>query len=394
MRTVTAPPPNSSSPATTASGFRDVQPVRASGAFQPLVASDTTRHDVPRAKISRAELANLTAQLAIMLQSGVDVASALQSLARQAKRPAQRDLLNRIYNDVLAGNSFSTALQPHVKVFGPSYVATVTAGEASGRMAEILNQLAKLQRSEVRLRNSVRTMLAYPLLLIGASGTVTAALTLGVLPRFAEIFAQFDTPLPAMTRILLGVSGELRGHYWFWGPFFGGIIAGLVFYLRSDAGARLWDAFILRAVVFRNVSRALFIGRICRLLGLMINSGVPLLDSLRIVRASIRNHLYIEMLDSIVDNVVNGRGLGNVLTESDFVPGSAAEMLITGERTGNLGMVTEMLGEHFQEEGERKLRDIVTILEPVITIGMGLVVAVVVLSVMLPVFDMASFARG
>ncbi len=345
-------------------------------------------------RVKLTDLANLTSQLAIMLQSGVDVATALQSLARQTKQPAQRELLTSIYEDVLAGNSFSVALQPHTSVFGASYVATVAAGEAAGRMAEVLAQLAQLQRGEVRLRNSIRTLLAYPVLLLSAASLVIAALTLGVLPRFAEIFAQFDTPLPVLTRILLAVAAELRGRFWFWLPLFGTVIGSGIMFLRSATGKQLLDAFMLRAVLVRSVTRNLLTSRMCRLLGLMLNSGVPLLNSLQIVRSSIKNYLYTQLLDRLIDNVMNGQGLGNTLAESEFIPPSAAEMLTTAERTGSLGTVTELLGAHYQEEAERKLRDIVTVLEPLITIGMGVIVAIVVLAVMLPVFDMATFARG
>lgn len=362
-----------------------------------VAASETTPLPLrrpQRAKLSRRDLANLTSQMAIMLQSGVDVASTLQSMARQSKKVEQARVLNAVHQDVLAGKSFSVALQPYQHVFGASYVATVAAGEASGKMADILAQLSSLLRSELRLRNSIRMLLAYPLVLMAVSSVVTLALVLFVLPRFAEIFAQFDTPLPALTQVLLSGSTELRERYWLWGPLGLLIIGGSVLFRLSATGQRLWDTFLLKAYLIRDVSQMLLMGRVCRLLGMMVESGVPLLDSLRIVQSSVRNSLYRKVLADLEHDVLNGRGLGDALLKSDVIPASASEMLVTAEQTGNLGSVTHLIGEHFEEEGETRLRDIVTLIEPLITIGMGLIVAVVVAAVMLPMFDMATFAEG
>ena len=351
-------------------------------------------HATSRFRLSKRELTNLTSQLAIMLQSGVDVSSALQTLARQSQNPNQTQILQAIHAKVLGGQAFSASLKPYTHVFGPSYVATVAAGEASGRMAIILTQLASLLRSELRLRTSLRTLIAYPILLLSVSSLVTAALVLFVLPKFAEIFAQFNTPLPLITQVLLSAATELRGRWWLWGPVLALMGTGFIVFVMSATGRRLWDTFLLRAFLLRDVTRMLLIGRACRLLGLMIDSGVPLLESLGIARSSIRNSLYQQVLMALEQSVLNGRGLGEALLKTDFIPPSAAEMLLTAERTGNLGGVTQLIGEHFEEEAENRLREIVTFIEPVITIAMGSIVAIVVMSVMLPMFDMATFAKG
>jgi type II secretory pathway component PulF len=246
----------------------------------------------------------------------------------------------------------------------------------------------------MKLRNSLRTMLAYPVLLVVVSGVVLMALLLFVLPRFQTIFSDFDAPLPAVTRMLLAASNELRTRYWLWGPVLLVAAGGCALFLRSSAGRRTWDRLSLNLVVLRDVTRALFVGRTCRLLGIMIESGVPLLDSLRLARCSVNNMLYRELFDRLEDDVLNGRGLATALLESSFIPSAAAEMVVTAEKTGTLGSVTQMIGEHFEEEGESRLKEVVAMLEPAITVAMGLVVAVIVMSVMLPLFDLSSAAKG
>ena len=150
----------------------------------------------------------------------------------------------------------------------------------------------------------------------------------------------------------------------------------------------------MNLVLLRNITRPLLIGRTFRLLGITISSGVPLLEGLQLTRKSVTNSLYQDLFDALEDDILNGRQLGPSLAGAAFVPSGATEMIITAERTGTLGMVTQLLSEHYEEEGQTKLRDFATILEPAIIICMGVVVAMIVLSVMLPMFDMATFSQS
>ncbi|MEO8493607.1 MAG: type II secretion system F family protein [Planctomycetota bacterium] len=345
-------------------------------------------------QVTRAELVSMTSQLAIMTRAGVDMASALASLVRQCTSPALQAILEEVHASVLDGNSVSESLSRYGHVFDATYVASIAAGEASGRLPEVLGQLAELLRNDLRLQNSVRTMLAYPIMLASVSGVVVLALILFVLPKFAEIFADFDAPLPAITQFLVSMSAELRTRFWLWGPLVLSCLGGAYAFKQSPSGRLLWDRFSLHAPVISNVTRALLIGRVCRLLGIMIDSGVPLLDCLRLARSSVTNSLYIELFVELETDVMNGRGLATALLESEFVPGSAGEMVATAEKTGTLGTVTRLIGQHYEEEGETRLRGFVAFLEPVITIAMGILVAIIVMSVMLPLFDLSSVAKG
>ncbi|MBC8356460.1 MAG: type II secretion system F family protein [Planctomycetes bacterium] len=345
-------------------------------------------------KVKRAELVDMTSQMAIMTRAGVDMASALESLVRQCTSPALRPILEEVHESVLSGNSVSESMAKYGHVFDATFVASVSAGEASGRLPEVLRQLSELLRNDMRLRNSVRTMLAYPILLSVVSSTVLLALILFVLPRFAEIFADFDAPLPVVTQFLISVSSELRMRFWFWVPLLVGGFTGAYFFKRSVTGRLMWDRFSLSAPILSGVTRSLLIGRVCRLLGIMIDSGVPLLDGLRLARSSVKNSLYVDLFVQLEDDVMNGRGLASALLASDFVPGSAGEMVVTAEKTGTLGMVTGMIGQHYEEEGEAKLKEVVAFMEPVITVVMGALVAIIVMAVMLPLFDLSSVAKG
>jgi len=343
-------------------------------------------------KVSTRDLVGLTAQLSIMAKSGVDLAGALETLARQCDNPTLRRTLEQIHSDVAGGKSVSAALRAHQHIFGQAYVASVAAGEASGQLPAVLGRLAAMLRGELRLKSQVRTLMAYPIVLSCVSFLVLCGLVLFVLPQFEGIFDQFEVPLPAITQFLLDLSAELRSRWWIWVPSAMATLVGLWLFKRSTTGRRLWDSLVLNTIVVRDVTRAMFIGRAFRLLGIMIESGVPLLEGLRLTRASMRNVHYKRLFDALEQDILNGGGLGEALTEASFVPPAAAQMVLTGQRTGTLGMVTRTMGEFYEEEGEAKLGELAKILEPAIIVVMGVIVATVVLSVMLPMFDFATFA--
>jgi len=343
--------------------------------------------------IRKQDLAEITSQLAIMIRSGVDVATALASLANQCQRPALAEVLSEVHQSVLSGNSLSNALRSQAHVFEPSFIAAVAAGEASGQMAEVLRQLAHVQRSEIRSRRTMRALITYPILLLTVSFTVIICLVLFVLPRFSVIFAQYELTLPVVTQMLMGLAGELRTRWWLWLPLVAMTVGGLLAWRSTVGGRRSLDALWLQLPVIKNVYRPRLVGRMCRLFGLMLESGIPLLDVLRLTKQGVANVHYQELIEEMQEAVINGRNLSSALHDCEIVPESAREMLITAESTGNLGEVTLLLGEYYDEEAEARMRQVVGLLEPVITIGMGLIVAVVVLAVMLPVFDLSTIAQ-
>jgi type II secretory pathway component PulF len=328
-----------------------------------------------------------------MTKSGVDLASAFESLAQQSSNERVRKVLSRIHEDVTGGKAVSEAMRLQSDVFGDAYVASVAAGEAAGQLPEVLGRLADLQRSEIRNRATIRALLAYPILLATVSSSVVTCLVLFVLPRFQSIFEQFEVPLPAITQVLVAVSDVVRHFTWIWGPLLAVAIGGLIASRFTPGGRRWWDRALLNTVLIRDITRAFYIGRTFRLLGLMIESGVPLLEGLQLTRNAVRNSLYRELFKELEEAILNGRGLAASLIKAGFVPPVAAEMVLTAERTGTLGMVTELMGAHYEEEGESRLREFATILEPLIIVTMGVIVATIVVSVMLPMFDIATLAK-
>lgn len=360
----------------------------AAGARAAVSATALRRRHVPK-----RELLTMTSQLSVMARSGVDLATALSSISQQTTHPALKAALEKVHDSVSQGKPVSAALREQDDVFGGAYIASVASGEASGRLPDVLARMSEMLRKELKQQATIRTLLAYPIVLTVVSSLVITVLVLFVLPEFADVFEQLDAPLPAITELLLDASGVLRQHLFAFVGGLLGLIGWAAWYLRTAAGRRRLDSLKLNVAVFRNVTRPIIAGRLFRLLGTMIESGVPLLDALRLTRGSVTNKLYQELFDQLEQAVLNGRDMTGPLAACSFVPPAAAQMIATGERTGNLASVAQITGEFYEEEGEARLKELATVLEPMIIVIMGVIVATVVMSVMLPMFDFATMAQ-
>ncbi len=342
-------------------------------------------------RITTRDLLMLTSQLAVMCRSGVDLAEALRSVTLNCQQPALREVLNAVYRDVSEGQSASAALNKHADVFGQAYVASLAAGEATGNMADVLSRMRELLHHQAKLRSTVRNTLAYPVVLLGLSAVVISAVIFFVLPQFAGVFETLEIQPPASTQFLLDISCEVRSRGWLWFGLAAIIGGGLAHFLRSEGGKRWRDQMLLNLAGTREVARLLLTGRTFRLIGAMLQNGVPLLETLSLSRTGIGNRCFADLLDQLQRDVIAGRGIGQSLAASRYIPGGAAEMVMTGERTGSLGSVMEIVGQFYEEDGEERLREAAKMLEPLIIIVMGAVVAYIVPSVMLPMFE---FSQG
>ena len=211
------------------------------------------------AKIKRRELLNLTTQLAIMSRAGIDSASALDCLAEHCQNVRLKPVLEDVLAAVEGGQSLSDGLRRHPHAFNEAYTASVAAGEAAGRLPDVLGHLVQLQRSEVSRRATLRGLIAYPLLLSVVSSLVMAGLVCFVLPEFAQVFRDMDMPLPAITQILLGVASLIQDGFLFWGPAMLVSVVGLRFALRSNRGRQVFDRAVVNVVLWRDITRALLV---------------------------------------------------------------------------------------------------------------------------------------
>lgn len=355
------------------------------GISLPRSISDVTG----RQRVPRRELLMLTSQLAIMAETGVSLAEGIAQIAEQCTHRVLQQALTEIHQDISEGMPVSTAIAGHPHVFDAGYVASVAAGEASGRMPEVLDRLSHKLRNEIRTSSMLKTVLAYPTILAGLSVVVLGVLLFFVLPHFGEIFSEMKVPLPITTEFLLALSQSMREYWMYWLSGLVVAIVGLTEMWKSSEFRRWLDGKMLTMMLIRDVSRSLAVGRSFQLLGSMLQSGVPLLSALQLARSSIHNSVFRELFTSLEQEVLNGRGIGAALAATRYVPGGAARMVLTAEKTGRLGMVMQRVGSFYEDDGERRLQELSKYLEPMIIIGMGGLVALVVLSIMLPMISLS-----
>ncbi len=387
------------------------QRLRSQGLFALSVIAIQSRSSAPKllskkvrinaspfvsAKLGRVKTSDIIialSQLSIMCQSGDDLAEALNTVANQCPVPRLQRVLLDTYQDVSQGLKFSAALAKHPSVFNESMVAALAAGEQAGRIVDVFERTTRMMRKDQSLRSSMIAMLMYPAVLCAITLVVICSMLFFVLPQFATIFRDMDRAVPPLTSILLSLGSGLREN-WIAIALVAGTVVVLGISTRNHPRVqRIFDHALLNAIIIKSSIRALITGRVFRLLGTMLESGVPLLDSIRLCRKATRNSLFREMFEKVEHEILQGEGMSQTLVDATFLPAGAAHMISTGERTGKLPAVLQSVGEYFEDEGERRLRTLVKMLEPAIIIGLGGVVAVVVLSIILPLLDVTTASR-
>lgn len=341
-------------------------------------------------KISKADVLMTTSQLYVMSQAGIDIAESIQSVAENCTHKEMRRVLNEIYSDVATGLSVSVALEKHVHVFGESYVSAIAAAEASGTMTAALKRLSEMLQNEIRMRGTIGSALSYPLALSVISIAVIGAMFFFVLPQFGEVFQNLGKTPPPFTTMLLSLSQTLKENMLFVLLGMGALIAGGVYSLIAPATKRFWHSVVINVFPLHKAMRPLLMGQMFRLLSTMLQSKVPLLEAIKLCQRSVKNLHFRELFQALEDEVQVGNGMSDTLTKAPFIPPSAAQMVRTAERSGKLGEILETVGKFYEEEGERQLQKLVKLLEPIIVVGMGVVVAGVVASVIIPLLDVSS----
>ncbi len=340
----------------------------------------------------RSELPFFTSQLAIMLETGTPLAAALESLAEQMTCPHWQALISQLSRQVEEGSSLAHAAGAYSHVFDPVFIAMISAGEASGTLAQILTRLANLTRRSSRLRHKVIAALIYPAMLTGIAISVICLMIFFVLPRFATVFTEMNVQLPASTRILLAISNFVRVHPIIFGLVLAAVITALVLFIRSESG-KAWRARIsLRLPIMGPLLIATINARIYRMIALLTEASVPLLDALELTRTATRNPAYTSLLAQTHESVLNGRTMYEILSASRLIPPSQARMIHTGEQNAQIGKVTGMLADYLDDINETKVGMLTSIMEPILLIGMGLLIGSVAVSLVLPMFDLSRIA--
>lgn len=329
-------------------------------------------------------------QLAVMSQNGIEIADAVDSVAANCADQRLAESLDRIHDAISSGHSFSGAVAAHGKYFPSTLAPMLAAAEASGTVPETLRRVCQRMRDELQIRGAMVGALIYPVILVGASVSVIFALVLGVLPQFSRVFESMGKPIPVYTQWLLWFGDFIRAYWMFTAPSCVAF-AVMLFAFRSHALIkRLSGSILLYTPMLRDAYRPLQAGRNLRTLAAMVSGGVPLLQAVQLTRHACGNHYWQQLLDRMEELLIDGAPASRAVSEVNFVPPETMQLFMTGEKTGRVAEVLEDIGKYYEEEAARKIKRLVVALEPTIILIMGVVVAGIVMSVMLPLLDVST----
>ena len=343
---------------------------------------------VPRARV----LLTLN-QLAVMSQNGVELAEALGNVARHCPDKRLAESLDLIYQSVSSGATFSGAVAAHGRYFPSTLPPMLAAAEETGEIPETLGRVCTRMRDELEMRGTVLSALIYPIILVSASVIVLSALIIGVLPQFSKVFASMGRDVPASTQLLLDFGDICRAH-WMWGlPMILATMVAMIVMRKHRLIQGPIGRVLMYGPMIRTAYRPLMTGRNFRMIASMVRGGVPLLQAVRLTRKATGDHYWKDLLTRVEDNLIDGLPASAALASVDFLPPEAPQMMATGESTGRVAEVLEDVGAFYESEAGRKIKRLVVAFEPVIILFMGVIVAGIVMSVMLPLLDVSTIRR-
>lgn len=378
--------------------------LRAKGIFAMKVAEDTSAgssegsgDDRARGSTGRGgtkRVAGFLKQLSLLVSSGTPVVEALAAVERQTQEVGFRAIVTQLRQTVEEGASLSEAMRQHPHHFDGVSLSLVSAGESGASLDKMLLRLATILERAAQVRGAILGALIYPGVLTTVCLAVLVVMITVVLPRFEGMFSAMNTRLPATTEALLVISDFLRS-YW-WGVTGGTIVTvvGLVLYLRTPAGRRRRDLILVHMPQLGRLNRAFVTARLARILGLLVESRVPVLTALDLTRRATGNAIYSDLLAGVLAGVERGEQISQRLGEGGLVSAAVCEAVRTGENTGRLGDVLTTIAEFMDRENEVVIRSLTSILEPIILLVMGALVGAVAISMFLPLFDLAASTGG
>ncbi|OHA47674.1 MAG: hypothetical protein A2806_03605 [Candidatus Terrybacteria bacterium RIFCSPHIGHO2_01_FULL_48_17] len=347
--------------------------------------------------VSKKDLMIFSRQLAVLLDAQVPLLDSLHSLSLQMQNPLLARTVNELANDIDSGTPLSGALESHPKIFSQFYVNIVRSGEASGRIVQVFGYLAEYIEREYAVLSKIRGALLYPALVLCAVVGVVFVLMFGIpgvtdppLETIEQIFEESQVELPLLTRILLGGVGAVRHYYWAF--LLGGVGIGVVTanLFRRGEGRSWVQTQFLKAPIFGSVLRNFYLGRMADNLGTLISAGIPIADALSITAAVVGSPVYAKLLISARDGVRRGEPINPFFSGHWAVPPMVPQMLAVGERTGKLVDIMQHIARFFRQETDRAVENITSLIEPLLIIAMGLMVAFIVAAVLLPIYNLVT----
>jgi general secretion pathway protein F len=371
---------------------KSVQPLQTSESDGCFDAQPKTYERDIFKRIRTKDVCSIVRQLATLLRAGMPLVPALSALVEQLREIRGRenplaDIMEQVANDVNSGSTLAGALSKHPNVFSNLFVNMVAAGETSGTLEEVLLRLAEILEKRLHLAARVKSAVAYPLMMVVVAVAVVVFLMSVVVPSITAIFIEMNRSLPWPTRFLISTSAFMKTYLKFIVPALIVVLLGLRAACRTKEGREFTDRWKLKLPLFGKLFLKLEIARLARTLGILLISGIPILSALEIAKQVIQNRVIAGAMDTVKDLVSKGEAIANAIRKTGLFPPIVYHIIATGQISGNVEDGLINIADMYDGEVELAMKTLTSLLEPVILLFMGAVVAFIVLAVLLPIFD-------
>jgi len=340
-------------------------------------------------RVPRKDVVMFSRQLAVLIAATVPIVQALRILVKQQKNVNFKIILSEIADEVDGGARLSQTLGKYPQVFSDFFVHMVRSGETTGKLDETLNYLADQQERDYDLMSKIKGAMIYPVFIVGGMLAVGVLMMIFVLPKLTEVLEQGGGELPWSTKLVMGASGFLQSKWWLLLLII--IILTVVFVLirRNPAGKRKLDELKMRLPVFGQIYRSIYLVRFSRSLSTLLVSGVTLTRSLEITGDIVGNLLYKELIEETIEDVEAGKSIATSFLKSKAVPVMLPHMMAIGEQTGKMDLILDKISGFYARELENTVNNLVSLIQPFILVIMGIGVAVMVMSILLPMYNLS-----
>lgn len=341
-------------------------------------------------RVPAKDLVIFSRQLSVMISAEVPVVKALKVLVRQTANKNLRTVVANLAADVEGGTKFSAALERYPKVFDDFFVNIVRSGETTGKLDEVLDYLATQQEKDYDLSSKIKGAMIYPAFILSGLVVVGVVMMIFVIPQLTAILTESGATLPLSTKILIGTSDVMRNYWWALLIALIAIIVGVRYLIAFPAGRKYWDGIKLKLPVFGHLFQRIYMVRFTRGLATLLTGGVEMVGALKIAGDITGNAVYRDLIRQTVKEVEDGNSMTTVFARSKEIPVMVTQMIGIGEQSGKIDVILEKITDFYGREIENLVRNLTTLMEPLIMLVMGVAVGIMVAAIILPMYSLAS----